>query len=407
MKTLFEQIIQLAPSSSALLVTGERGVGMEIVSRTVHSLSARASGPFVPVPCEEIPSEFLEGEIFGSDGSGFSDAFGSDRPLFEAADRGTLFLDQFTEMPLDLQARLLRILQGPAAHAGAEVGAPRADVRVIAATDRPLADALREGSLDPDLYRRLKAGHLVIPPLRERREDIASLARYFLVRAIEREGITKRFSDEVIEALEAYDWPENDRELKVAVYAGYLLSEDEVIRLDGLPPEVRIAAGLGSSPEDALPDPVGSGDGGDGGFESDEPVRGGVATETATKSRAGVKRIVLAEDHGDLLHTMALMLRFKGHEVVTAENGAQAIDLVRKNRPDVVLLDIGMPQVDGYEVARRIRREPWGGDMLIVATTGWGQEKDKEMAFDAGFDAHMTKPVDHDALDGIIRSHRV
>jgi DNA-binding NtrC family response regulator len=404
-ETLFEQIIRLAPSSSSLLVTGDRGVGTEIVSRTVHSLSARSSGPFVAVPCEEIPSDRLESELFGPDPIGFLDA-SADRPLFESADRGTLFLDQFTEMPLDLQARLLKTIQAIQALGVPEADDRRADVRVIAATDRPLDEALREGRLDPDLYRRLKAGRLVIPPLRERRDDIASLARYFLTRAIDREGIPKRFSDEIIEALEAYHWPENDRELKVAVYAGYLLSEGEVIHPEALPNEIRIATGLGSSPEDAAPDPVGgfAGDGGE--FVNDEDARGGTATETATERRAGVKRIVLAEDHGDLLHTMALMLRFKGHKVVTAEDGAQALDLVRKNRPEVVLLDIGMPHVDGYEVARRIRREPWSEGMLLVATTGWGQDRDKEMAFEAGFDAHMTKPVDHDALDGIIRSHR-
>src|SRR5690606_7153263 len=138
--------------------------------------------------------------------------------------------------------------------------------------------------------------------------------------------------------------------------------------------------------------------------EAAAPAEGGgpgsVSGESGTIA-SGV-RIVTAEDNRDVLDVVALMLRMHGHEVVTAANGVEALEMVHEHRPDVALLDIRMPLMNGYEVARRIRREPWGGDMLLVAMTGWGQEKDKRMALEAGFDTHLTKPVEIKVLQRIL-----
>lgn len=259
MKQLFEQIVRMAPSSATVLVTGESGTGKEMVAQALHELSPRSRGPFVAVNCGAISPNLMESELFGHERGSFTGATRTHRGFFERAHRGTLFLDEITEMPLDLQVKLLRVLEtSQFTRIGAE-NTREVDVRVIAASNRPIDDAIRKGRLREDLYYRLKVLHLEIPPLRARPADVRPLAMHFLDIIGEREGRTKQLSEHAVQALESYHWPGNAREVKNAVYTAFLLSEGDEITAESLPDEVADGEGdIGAFYGSALQIPVGS-----------------------------------------------------------------------------------------------------------------------------------------------------
>lgn len=244
MRQVFDRIARVAPSSATVLVTGESGTGKEMVARTIHELGRRSPGPFVPVNCGAISPTLMESELFGHERGSFTGATRTHRGFFERADRGTLFLDEITEMPLELQVKLLRVLEtSRITRIGAETDR-RVDVRVVAATNRPPEEAIERGNLRRDLYYRLKVLQLEVPPLRHRRDDIRPLAEHFVDQIIEREGRPKRLPGAVVEILERYHWPGNARELRNSLYTAYLLSPGEEIRAEALPSDV-------TGPEDA------------------------------------------------------------------------------------------------------------------------------------------------------------
>jgi len=244
MVQLFERMSRVIRSSATVLITGESGVGKELVARTIHALGRRASGPFVPVNAGAISSTLMESEFFGHELGSFTGASRTHRGFFERADHGTLFLDEVTEMPPELQVKLLRVLEtGQVTRLGGEEELT-VDVRVIAATNRSPLEAVREGALRVDLYYRLKVLRLHVPPLRKRTEDILPLAEHFIERITEQEGRQKRLSDAAVKVLEAHDWPGNVRELRNAIYTGYLLSDGEEITEESLPPDVTHRDGI-------------------------------------------------------------------------------------------------------------------------------------------------------------------
>ncbi len=238
MQDLFKLIARAARSASTVLVTGESGTGKELVARSIHELSER-KGAFTPVNCAAIPAELMESELFGHTGQAFTGAKQARVGLFEAADGGTIFLDEIGEMPLAVQPKLLRVLQEGAVR---RVGADREreiNVRVIAATNRDLEKEVAAGCFREDLYWRLNVIHLHIPPLRERPFDIPLLVEHFLNKIAEKSRTAPlQIQPETLAVLTAYAWPGNARELENAIERATALAESASLRPEDLPARV-------------------------------------------------------------------------------------------------------------------------------------------------------------------------
>jgi len=250
MREVFRLIARVAGSEAPVMITGESGTGKEVAARTVHALSRRAKGPFVAVNCGAISPHLVESELFGHEKGSFTGAERRRAGTFEMAHGGTLFLDEVTEMPPDLQVKFLRVLD---TRAFRRVGGNEeldVDVRLVASSNRDLAEAVKNGSFRSDLFYRLNVFPLWMPPLRLRKEDIPALASHFLsqVEEKERRGFTA-LSDGALNVLGRYDWPGNVRELKNAVHRAYVLSDPPTV-----PPEV-VEAVLGA-PHAAGPAPA-------------------------------------------------------------------------------------------------------------------------------------------------------
>jgi len=232
-KKLVEQIGRAAKSAASVLVTGERGTGKELVARAIHTLSPRARGPLEKLNCAALPSELIESELFGHEAGAFTGATKQRRGKFERASGGTLFLDEVGDMPLAMQAKLLRVLQEREIErvGGSETIA--IDVRVVAATNRDLLAAQGSGGFRPDLYDRLNVLPLAIPPLRAHREDVPLLARHFLeLAAHSNDRRDMRLEGDAIAVLASYSWPGNVRELKNLIERLVILTPDDAIRAD-------------------------------------------------------------------------------------------------------------------------------------------------------------------------------
>ena len=219
-----EQIDMVAGTDVSVLVTGESGTGKELVAREIHCRSSRREGPMVKVNCAAVPRELYESEFFGHVAGAFSGALRDRVGRFEAADGGTLFLDEVGEIPLDLQAKLLRVLQEGTFERIGEVGARRVDVRIVAATNRDLRAEVEAGRFREDLFYRLDVFPIEIPPLRDRLEDVPALAEHFAARASERLGrLPPPLTEETWAAVETHPWPGNVRELQNAVERALIL----------------------------------------------------------------------------------------------------------------------------------------------------------------------------------------
>ena len=235
-------IERVAPAEVTVLITGESGTGKEVVAHAIHSLSSRCNQPFVPVNCAAIPHDLLESEMFGHERGAFTGAAGSRHGLLTTADRGTIFLDEIGEMPGSLQAKLLRVLEdGVVRPVGAD-RSTRVNVRVIAASNVDLADAVAKGRFREDLFYRLQVVPVVIAPMRERRSDIPLLTEHFLTRIRERTpGREIAITREAMVALWSYDWPGNVRELENMVERLAILS-DSIIDTSILPESLLASA---------------------------------------------------------------------------------------------------------------------------------------------------------------------
>lgn len=236
---------RVAPTDSAVLICGESGSGKELVAESLHAGSVRAGGPFVAINCGAIPPTLIEAELFGYEKGSFTGATRTHAGVFERAQGGTLLLDEFTEMPLDMQARLLRVLETKRVRRVGGSDEIPVDVRVLAATNRSPVAAVETGQLREDIYYRLAVVLIRLPPLRERREDVGVLARHFLAELNRRHGSDKRFSAEMSARLEQYDWPGNVRQLRNAVERAFVLCDGvlDVDREFGAAPTRADAAG--------------------------------------------------------------------------------------------------------------------------------------------------------------------
>jgi formate hydrogenlyase transcriptional activator len=231
LQRVLQEIEVVAPTDSGVLILGETGTGKELIARAIHNLSARHDRPFVKLNCAAIPSGLLESELFGHERGAFTGAIMRKAGRFEAADKGTLFLDEVGDIPLELQPKLLRVLQE---HEFERLGSTRTqqvDVRVVAATHRDLKQMVEDGEFRSDLYYRLHVFPLSVPPLRERREDILLLVRHFVDEYARR--MNRRIETippQAVEAFRSYSWPGNVRELQNFIERAVILSPGSVLR---------------------------------------------------------------------------------------------------------------------------------------------------------------------------------
>jgi DNA-binding NtrC family response regulator len=244
MAALREHIRKIAATEATVLITGESGTGKELVARSLHQSSRRSALPFVPVDCAALPESLLESELFGHEKGAFTGASLSRPGLFELAHKGTLFLDEVAELPLPLQAKLLRVLEARQLRRLGGRQLISVDVRLIAATNRDLTKAMEGGTFREDLFYRLNVIPIHVPPLRERRGDIPLLTRHFLrTGAPASPSQPQEFAPEAMDLLEHYGWPGNVRELKNAVERARALANREAIQPEDLPDEVRHLSG--------------------------------------------------------------------------------------------------------------------------------------------------------------------
>jgi two-component system nitrogen regulation response regulator NtrX len=246
-----EQIRRVAPSNGRVLITGENGAGKELAALAIHALSKRAEGAFVKLNCAAIPKDLLESELFGYEKGAFTGAVATKKGRLELADGGTLFLDEIGDLALDAQAKLLRALETGEIERLGGTRTAKVDVRLLAATNKDLAAAVKSGDFREDLYFRLNVLPVAVPPLRERRADIAPLASYFLERFAEAEGrAPMTLADDARELLEEYHWPGNVREMRNLMERAVVLVKEDVVTAVDLnpwlesPPEEGEDAGL-------------------------------------------------------------------------------------------------------------------------------------------------------------------
>jgi DNA-binding NtrC family response regulator len=249
-RELQEEIQRVSASDAKVLITGESGVGKEIVARAIHAGSPRVREPFVAINCAGLPETLLESELFGHVKGSFTGAYRDKPGKLEYADRGTVFLDEVGEMTLRMQGLLLRFLEtGELQKVGSDRSTGRVNVRVIAATNRDLRTMITDGQFREDLFYRLNVIHLMVPALRERREDIPELVNQFLRRFANGTAVVKSVSTEAMTALCEYPWPGNVRELENAMERLVVKARNAEAGVDDLPLEVRMQRGVSVRPK--------------------------------------------------------------------------------------------------------------------------------------------------------------
>jgi len=242
LRGVLESVQRSAPTNATVLLLGESGVGKELVARTIHRNSPRAGQRFVQVNCAAIPEELIESELFGHEKGSFTGATEKQVGKFEQADRGTIFLDEVGDMSQKTQAKVLRVLQEQEVERLGSARTIKVDVRVIAATNKNLEEAIERGEFREDLYFRLNVIPIVVPPLRDRREDIPRLVQHFAKRTAEEHNLKpKRFEPSAMDVLSRYRWRGNIRELRNTVERLMIMTPADAVRVEDLPPDIRNA----------------------------------------------------------------------------------------------------------------------------------------------------------------------
>ena len=261
LRKVLESVKRAAPTNATVLLLGESGVGKELVARTIHRNSPRATQRFIQVNCAAIPEELIESELFGHEKGSFTGATEKQIGKFEQADKGTIFLDEVGDMSQKTQAKVLRVLQEQEVERIGSARTIKVDVRVIAATNKNLEEAIHRGEFREDLYFRLNVIPIVVPPLRERRDDIPLLVQHFARLTSDEHNLRpKKFDPPAMEALQRYRWRGNIRELRNAIERLMIMAPSDVVHLDDLPAELRTV-----EPARLLPD---DGNGGAGGGDA-------------------------------------------------------------------------------------------------------------------------------------------
>ncbi|OFW06331.1 MAG: Fis family transcriptional regulator [Acidobacteria bacterium RIFCSPLOWO2_02_FULL_68_18] len=248
LRAVLEAVARAAPTGATVLLLGESGVGKELVARTIHRNSPRAGQRFVQVNCAAIPEELIESELFGHEKGSFTGATEKQIGKFEQADRGTIFLDEVADMSARTQAKVLRVLEEQEVERIGSARTIEVDVRVVAATNRNLEEMIQRGEFREDLYFRLSVIPIVVPPLRERREDIPLLVQHFAQRTGEEHNLKpKQFDSRAMDALQRHGWRGNIRELRNTVERVMIMTPGDLVRIGDLPQEVRGEAAVGAA----------------------------------------------------------------------------------------------------------------------------------------------------------------
>ena len=252
LRDMMQQVRQVAPTESPVLLTGETGVGKDVIASAIHLGSSRRDGPFIPVNCGAIPDSLLDSELFGHEKGAFTGALSKKRGRFERADKGTILLDEIGEMPLEAQVRLLRVLQHREIERVGGTDRITVDIRIIAATNKDLPAMIEDGRFREDLFFRLSVFPIVVPPLRERTSDIPALVQFFVERKAGelKVGDTPRLAPGAIDTLMSYSWPGNVRELENVVERAMILHQGEPLRFDDLSTSLSALANVDSSGTD-------------------------------------------------------------------------------------------------------------------------------------------------------------
>ncbi len=241
-KVVLNRIQKVADTNSTVLITGESGTGKELIAKAIHYNSPRRNRPMITINCGSIPAELLESELFGHAKGAFTGATGVKKGLFEEASGSTLFLDEIGELPLPLQVKLLRAIQDGEIRRVGDNRPIQMDLRIIAATNRDVDEAVAQGEFRDDLYYRLNVVSIHLPPLRQRREDIPLLVKHFLVKYTEKHNRPIRIiAPDAVDSLINYDWPGNIRELQNAIEQAVIMCDGEVIQPDDLPEKIHFA----------------------------------------------------------------------------------------------------------------------------------------------------------------------
>jgi Nif-specific regulatory protein len=253
MRDVYRMVKQVAPSEATVLVIGDSGTGKELVAAEIQQFSRRADKPFIKINCAALPESIIESELFGHEKGAFTGALNRHIGKFEAAHTGTLFLDEVGELPLQIQVKLLRVLQEREIERVGGSDTVKVDVRVIAATNKNLEDEIKEGRFREDLFYRLNVFPLVIPPLCRRKSDIVLLADHFTEKYARKNGkLIKRISSMAIDLLTSYSWPGNVRELENCIERAVILTTDMVIHSYHLPPSLQTARSTNTEPGSTL-----------------------------------------------------------------------------------------------------------------------------------------------------------
>jgi transcriptional regulator with GAF, ATPase, and Fis domain len=236
LRDVMRMVRQVAPTESPVLLTGETGVGKDVIANAIHLGSPRRDGPFIPVNCGAIPDSLIDSELFGHEKGAFTGALAQKRGRFERANEGTILLDEIGEMPLEAQVRLLRVLQNREIERVGGTDRIPVDIRIIAATNQDLQSLVKAGKFREDLFFRLNVFPILVPPLRNRRNDIPALTHFFIDRKAKELKIaeTPRLAEGAIDGLTTYDWPGNVRELENVVERAMIIHRDESLRFDDL-----------------------------------------------------------------------------------------------------------------------------------------------------------------------------
>src|SRR6185295_15922513 len=235
MQDAVRTVERIAPSDVTVLITGESGTGKEVIADLIHAMSQRSKGRIIKINCAALPRELIESELFGSVKGAFTGAHTDREGLFRQAEDGTLFLDEISEMPVDTQSKLLRVLQDQEVRPVGGKTNYKTNCRIIAATNRKTDEAISDGKLREDLFYRISAISVHLPPLRERRDDIMPLANAFLKRfSAQANRIINGFANDAVERLTSFDWPGNVRQLQNEVQRAVLLSEGDEVRASDL-----------------------------------------------------------------------------------------------------------------------------------------------------------------------------
>ena len=441
MREVWRFVLRAAQSASSVVITGETGVGKEVIARALHRFSGRRSGPFVAVNCAALPETLMESELFGYEKGAFTGASSQHKGRFELADGGTLFLDEIGDLPLGVQVKLLRVLQEQTFERLGGTESISVDVRVLAATHRRLDEEVERGRFRADLFYRLNVLSTEVPPLRERTADILGLWDHFIdVAAHQERRRTPTSTAAVQRMLLRHDWPGNIRELHTVVQHAMAVSTGDRIAPTDLPAYLSKPARSGVTEPSKLVgrtmkeieraailetyDALGTVKATAEmlgiserkihyrlkSYRADsEPAQAAAVERAHVEQERGRARVLLAEDDDELRWLLTDVLKAEGHEVIAVADGAALLAHLgpsllagrRGTPPDIIITDIRMPGASGLQVLEKVRQR--SGDLPVVLITAFGDADTKKQAEMLGATALLHKPLDIDALQKVVR----